>query len=368
MKCRKLIPAAFFFLSLHLSSCVPEKGSGEYLPPEIVSSEAVVDGTSVSFDASLSAPRAESTGFVFWTSGGEKKTVTSDLSGTSFRSVLTGLVPGTTYQWYAFARSGESEVRTETYSFSIAVIPEDPPSGVTGLDIPDPYFRRYLLENFDSDRDGVLSEEEGLVIRKIDVLTDKISSLKGIEHFKNLDSLICRGTSKGFYEYEGHPGLLDSLGVSSNKKLRYLACDGNLIGKLDISGNPFLEELICNWNLLEKIDFSGAPKLRRLMISNNSLVSLDFKDCKTLKELECQGNHIRELDVSMLPYLRVLDCSPMDDLEGRNILLKLNVSVGQSIPCVTISRDMEHIPDETDIIAETMSGTVEGYGGTEHDP
>ena len=353
-----------FALLLLLTSCMPEKGSEEYLPPEILSAEAVVNVTSVALSCTLSSPRVENCGVVYWETGGDKKSVEGLMSSGSFIASVTGLVPGMTYEWYAFIRAGNREIRTDVFRFNVD--PQKPV--VQGIDIPNSYFKRFLLERFDSDGDGELSEEEGLTIRKIDIITDKISSLKGIEYFLNLDSLICRGTSKGLYEYEGHPGLLDSLDVSRNKKLRYLACDGNMISKLDISGNPLLEELICNWNMLESIDFSGVSKLRRILVSNNLLIEIDLKNCTSVKELQCQGNQITMIDVSMLPHLSILDCSPMDDLDGKNMLLKLSISVGQTIQNVTTSRDNGFIPEETRILAETLNGSVEGYGGAEYDP
>ncbi len=361
MTYRILITLAISFLAF---SCVPENGSEEFLAPEIVASEAFVDGTSAVLICTISMPRSESVGFVYWSIGGEKRTVICELSGTDFRTTLNELSSGTTYYWYAFIRAGESEIRSEQQEFST---PDKDPE-VKGINIPDPYFKRYLIDHFDYDSDGQLSEEEGLVIKTISVVTDKISSLKGIEYFKNLDSLICRGSSNAINDYEGHPGLLDTLDVSSNKKLRHLACDGNLIRMLDVSRNPFLEELIASWNLLEEIDLSGASKLRIVILSNNSLTGMDLKGCPSLKEIHCQGNQIKELDVSMLDYLRVLDCSPMDDQDGNNLLKKISVSVGQDIQNVTIIRDGNYVPEGTSIVAISSSGTIEGYGGTEHDP
>ena len=354
-----------FALSLWcVLSCVPERGSEEFLAPEIVSAEATVVGTTVSFECELSAPRVQTCGFVFWTNNQEKKILTCDLSSTSFSAVIADLLPGMTYEWYAFANAGESEIRSDIRRFATKeIVPE-----VKGIDIPDPYFKRYLLDKFDSNGDGILSEEEGLIIRKIDVVTDKISSMRGIEYFKNLDSLICRGADVYEYDNVGHPGLLDSLDVSGNRKLRYLACDGNMICHLDISGNPFLESLVCSWNLLDNIDLSAVPKLRTLNTSHNPLVSVDLSRCLSLYALDCSGCEIGFLDISMLPSLKALKCSPMENIDGVNLLRKLLVGVGQIIQNVTVARSPLFVPDETSIVAESLSAGVEGFGGGEYDP
>lgn len=371
------ILSSLIALTVALLACSSEKESEEFLAPEIVSAEAVVDGTSVSLECELSSPRAETCGFVFWTEGEEKKTVISELSTTSFNSTIAGLIPGKKYEWYAFARAGDTERRSETGTF-IVPKPADEPEPVTpgpepvvepvGINIPDTYFKRYLLENFDADGDGALSEEEGLMIRKVDVVTDKISSMTGIEHFKNLDSLICRGTAEGEDEYSGHPGLLDSLDLKANRKLRYLACDGNMLRSLDIRENALLEELRCGWNLLESLDLSGSQKLKKLIVPFNSISSLDFSKCPDLIEICCAGCALTELDISMLTHLKALDCSPMDDAGGVNLLRRIRFAVGQMIPNVTVGRNPQFVPDGTEVFAESLTAGVEGYGGDEYDP
>ena len=347
-----------------LLSCMPEKGSEDYLAPEIVSAEAIVADRSVSLSCELSSPRVQTCGFVLWTGNQEKKILTCDLSSTSFSAVVSDLSPGMTYEWYAFANAGEIEIHSDTRRFAtMEIIP-----AVKGIDIPDPYFKQYLLDNFDANGDGILSEMEGLIIRKIDVVTDKISSIRGIEHFKNLDSLICRGADVNEYDNVGHPGLLDSLDVSGNRKLRYLACDGNIIYHLDISDNPFLESLSCSWNLLSIIDLSQVPKLRTLNISHNPVVNVNLSRCAVLLELDCSSCKIEDIDISMLPRLKVLKCSPMADVDGKNLLIRLKIGVGQMIQNVTVARSSLFVPDETYIIADSTAADVEGYGGEIYDP
>ena len=345
------ILSSLIVLTLALMACSQEKESEEFLAPEIVSVEATVDGSSVSLECELSSPRAETCGFVFWAEGEEKRTVISELSTTSFSANVAGLIPGKEYEWYAFARAGDTERRSETGTFTVPE-PADEPEPVTpgpepvvepvGINIPDPYFKHYLLENFDADGDGALSEEEGLIIRKIDVVTDKISSMKGIEHFKNLDSLLCRGAAVNEYDDVGHPGLLDSLDVSSNRKLRYLACDKNMLRSLDISDNPFLEEILCSYNLLETIDLSAVPRLNQLRMWVNNVSALDFSNTPLIHTIECGGNHITSIDVSKCPRLRTLNIGDLRikelDLSGNPMLVWLG-TYGSDISELDLSRN-----------------------------
>ncbi|MBQ6178452.1 MAG: hypothetical protein IJK32_02900, partial [Bacteroidales bacterium] len=321
---------SLMLLSL-LFSCEPEKESEGFLAPEIVSAEAKVNGSSVSLECALSSPRAETCGFVFWAEGDEKKTVISELSTTSFSSTIAGLIPGKEYEWYAFARAGGSEIRSQTGIFTVPkpVTPvPGPVAEPVGINIPDPYFKRYVLENFDVDGDGALSEEEGLKITSIEVSTDLISSVSGIEYFKNLTYLSCSGAPEGSYRDGSHPGLLEAIDVRSNTKLRSLKCDGNMIRELKLGDNPMLEEIYCNNNLIKSIDFSGAPKLGSINVAFNELTELDLSkntrlwnlnfiennifSCSlpgSLEQLACWDNPLGRIDVSGMPNLVDLACA-----------------------------------------------------------
>ena len=96
--------------------------------------------------------------------------------------------------------------------------------------IPDPVFRTYVLENFDTDRDGKISSEEADAVLVIDLGREEptdtpgIKSLEGVEYFKNLRELI------GAF----HP--LTSLRLSENTALHFLSAWQNPLLLLDISG------------------------------------------------------------------------------------------------------------------------------------
>ena len=331
------ILSSLIALTVALLACSQEKESEEFLAPEIVSVEATVDGSSVSLECELSSPRAETCGFVFWAEGEEKRTVISELSTTSFSAIVAGLIPGKKYEWYAFARAGDNERRSGTGSFTVPVHPDEPepvtpdPEPViepVGINIPDQYFKRYVLENFDVDGDGALSEEEGLKITRIEVTSDLISSVSGIEYFKNLTYLSCSGAPEGSYRDGSHPGLLEAIDVRSNTKLRSLKCDGNMIRELKLGDNPMLEEIYCNNNLIKSIDFSGAPKLGSINVAFNELTELDlskntrlwnlnfiennissFSLPGSLEQLACWDNPLGRIDVSGMPNLVDLACA-----------------------------------------------------------
>ena len=198
---------------------------------------------------------------------------------------------------------------------------------------PDENFRKYILDNFDLNKDGVLSEEEALYVKEINVTTfqetsEKIKTIEGVQYFKNLNMLACENN------------LLTNLDISKNTSLQVLSCQYNYINKLDISKNTLLTALYCydnnitdldvsnnialgilacDDNPLKNLDISNNTALNYLNCCNNQLTSLDVSNNISLQYLRCDNNHIKSLDLSNCTSLIVLNCS-------NNQIISLDVS------------------------------------------
>ena len=96
-------------------------------------------------------------------------------------------------------------------------------------------FRDYVKEHYDADGDGMLSEDEASAVTEIHLRTREqreddvgkltCATLKGIEHFPNLqvlDAVECG---------------LTELDVSKNTKLVRMECQANKLKKLDVRKN-----------------------------------------------------------------------------------------------------------------------------------
>ena len=251
----------------------------------------------------------------------------------------------------------------------------------------DANFKSYLISKFDKDADGEISYEEALNIRYIDVKTDHITSLSGIEYMTNLQNLHCDGSVKlnnatQEYEKQGVLKKLDvskninltnleashnqisSLDVSKNTLLLTIRCYNNELTSLDVSNNPNLTHLFCsnnnlstlkvgrnltylgcNGNNLSTLDLSSALNLKYLECNNNNLTTLDISKNSNLKSLDCYNNYLTTLDVSKVPNLTSLRCdsneiesldlSTLTDLEGINCfsnkLTSLDVSSNSNL-------------------------------------
>ena len=85
------------------------------------------------------------------------------------------------------------------------------------VEIPDANFKAYVLENFDTNKDGNISLSEAKAVIEINCANRNIEALDGIEKFENLERLICNDNQ------------LDELELRYNKKLSWLVCNNNKV-------------------------------------------------------------------------------------------------------------------------------------------
>ena len=197
----------------------------------------------------------------------------------------------------------------------------------------DANFKAYMIKNFDTDGDGEISYEEALAITMIDVDTDNIESLAGIEHMANLTELNCEGpfVMSGYEPEEGR-GKLKTLDVSKNTKLTKLYCGFNQFSSLDLTSNVLLERLRCAGNDLNNLDVSKNTELTRLTAYNNHLSSIDVSYNTKLEVIDLSNNQIKSIDISKNESLATFNC---DD----NLLTELDPSNNQELTNIYCSNN-----------------------------
>ncbi len=127
--------------------------------------------------------------------------------------------------------------------------------------------------------------------------TGKLTSLRGIEYFRSLKNLNCRGNQ------------LTTLDVSKNTALTDLGCFSNQLTLLDVSKNTALTDLSCGPNQLTALDMSKNTALTQLYCDNNQLTTLDISKNTALTELDCRHNRLTSLDISKNTKLTKLFCT-----------------------------------------------------------
>ncbi len=173
-------------------------------------------------------------------------------------------------------------------------------------------FKEYCVTNFDADGDGEVSFAEATVVSMINVNTDNISSLQGLEHFTGLQYLLCMGS---FDHWDNEAGLrrgngkLTTLDVSGLKNLLSLACDYNQLETLILGEKTQLLSLSCSANNLTSLDLSPCPSLTTASCAWNLIEDLNVKNHPSLVSLSCSNNKLTTLDASGIPTLSTLTCS-----------------------------------------------------------
>ncbi len=228
---------------------------------------------------------------------------------------------------------------------------------------PDPYFRGYVSEQYDKNRDGILDDGEISEAMTMFVFDGNVASLEGIGLFTALQIIYCTGTQIESLDlsknvalttvecYDNHK--LVALDVSGCKFLNVLNCSGGLLTSLDVSELTSLTSLNCDDNQLISLDVSNNLELKSLRCNNNQLAQLDVTHNKNLTELFCTGNLLTELELSQNTELKSLFC-------WENQLTSLDVSKNSKL--TNIYCYSNHISEAPmGILVEGLPIVEEGY-------
>ncbi len=174
--------------------------------------------------------------------------------------------------------------------------------GFNSTNFPDPVFRQLLIDTFGK---NYMTQEQADKVESIDVTGMGIGTMRGVEFFKNLDSLLC-GSAYDEYGNKIAENHIAELDVSKNEKLDALNCNGNQITKL--AANTGIRTLYCSDNRLSgTFDISGYRNLSWFDCAMNDLTGIRFPETGTISDLDCSDNRIAEFDFRDV-YVHSLNC------------------------------------------------------------
>ena len=275
-------------------------------------------------------------GFYYGSDSSDRSRIKAELGADGhFIVTVSGLEAQCSYIFSAFAGNGASEVCSEPVTFCTLPVPapdkpdepEIPDDPASIINIPDAHFKEYLVWHHDTDGDGEISGLEASAIRRIEIESDIIESLEGIEHFTNLEHLAFQGTRVD--ESEPCTARLKSIDISHNTQLMELGLGYLPLDTLDISHNPGLQRLevyklsirhldishthnldifAAGWCQLETLDISMEDAPREVHLDNNPLTSIHLGSNKNMEYMDCSATRIQSLDISGCRGLNILDC------------------------------------------------------------
>lgn len=329
-------------------------------------------------------------------------TKTMDGSDYGERTVsVEGLTIGQTYYFRAYAVNAKGTA----YSQEMEVVIPMPFEDKTLAD--------WMLANWDKDSDGLISYEEAALVTKIDIISDDVKSLKGLEYLPNLDTVRCRGLSCG---PEGGSGTLASIDIGANDHVTCLDLSNNHIESLTLSGASRLTSLVLSGNVelktealtyslaslrdLRSLDITGCRNLTPDLSLFPSLEEFHYDSRSGIKDneklfrqksglrrlyagdalkdgdkiyllsdlelLDCAGSPIRSLNLRYNVKLRTLDLDGCDDLSFLDLntnpklselhclcksLMRLELLEGHEIDGINVNLGQHrHIPESVEIV------------------
>ena len=183
----------------------------------------------------------------------------------------------------------------------------------------DETFRNWILDKNNLNgigEDGILSYDERLQIKSIDVSGKNISDLQGIEVFTNLEDLDCSRNTLSSLDLSGNT-LLKTINCSNNQitelsldnlqGLTSLSCNYNRLASLDVSNKSKLRALSCEYNYIEELDITGDTSLEWVNVRTNLLTELDTTDNVKIKVIEAFDNKLETLKTSTLSELEFIN-------------------------------------------------------------
>lgn len=203
--------------------------------------------------------------------------------------------------------------------------------------IPDDNFEQALINlGYDSGPlDDFVITANIETIEDLDISSNNISDLTGIQDFISLITLNCSNNSisnlvltsnLNLTELYCSNNLLTSLNISDLKGLKELWCNFNQITSLNVINNPNLIALYCGDNLISSLDITTNSKLGVLSCKNNQLSAIDVSQNKSLNSLIVRGNFLTNLNVSENTSLAFLDFG-INQLSNINVNQNTNLRV-----------------------------------------
>lgn len=217
------------------------------------------------------------------------------------------------------------------------------------INFPDANFKTWLVNanlqngrikgfsgNFiilDANNDGEIEINEAILAKELyasGVGNNLLTDFTGIEHFINLEKLICSHSR------------LSGLNISSLTQLKELNCNHTFLTTLNLSNLSNLEILDYGLNpSLTNITINPSNNIHSLNCSQNNLNSLNLSIYPNLKKLACFSNNLTSLDLSLFLGLEILYCTNNQltslNIVGLNNLKILHINNNIMLPAINFS-------------------------------
>lgn len=206
--------------------------------------------------------------------------------------------------------------------------------------IVDEKLREFVKTNFDTNKDGMLTEAEAAAVTEL-VFTEGATSAEGIEIFPNLTILELPSSSFTTVDLSKNAKLeevgfnncsslesIDFTGCSELRSVNVGLCTA--FTSVDLSSMPKLTEFIGYASGIASIDTSKNPELTSLTVYNTKLTSLDLSANTKLTRLNAGCKTLTSIDLSANKALDYLS------LNGSTQLTSLDLSANTALTDISV--------------------------------
>ena len=140
-------------------------------------------------------------------------------------------------------------------------------------------------------------------VTEINCNNKKITSIEGLEQFKNLSVL-------SLYKNK-----IKKADISSLPLLTSLNLARNELTHINVSEVPSLETMYVFGNKLTTLELDDLTNLKVIKANNNTLETVSFKNNTYLEKIYIFDNKLETVDIYGLPAIKMMDCrqNPMPD-------------------------------------------------------
>lgn len=140
-------------------------------------------------------------------------------------------------------------------------------------------------------------------VTEINCNNKKITSIEGIEQFKNLAVL-------SLYKNK-----IKSANIPSLLSLTSLNLARNELTQINVGELPLLDTMYVFGNKLTTLELTNLTNLQVIKANNNLLETISFKNNTNLEKIYIFDNKLETVDIYALPKMKMMDCrqNPMPD-------------------------------------------------------
>ncbi|WP_160136543.1 leucine-rich repeat domain-containing protein [Chryseobacterium sp. c4a] len=163
------------------------------------------------------------------------------------------------------------------------------------LEFKDKNLEKAILENFDLNKDGMITHSEAEAINNLFLVQKGITSTDDLHFFKNVKMIMLDDNT------------ISVIVLKDMDKLNLFSCTGCKATSFKAENLKNLTSLYVDNNLLEGISLKDTPKIDQLTLSLNQLKTVELSQLKNLKKLNVEHNRIQHIDISGNPFLQTLN-------------------------------------------------------------